>query len=603
MINSEQQIFDPRIKLDEESGKKPVVWCAQSVEWAKEAVYRGQPLSRSPFFEGDPFRRRGNIVYEYSDYELSEWSKCAEDFYYFLQYCKIKIGDGTYGNFSLRDYQYQQIEDLLDNKYCIFGWSRQSGKTVGLSLYILWKILFNRNYGAAILANKSATSGEVLTKIKNIFVNLPFFLQGGVLGWNGGTIYLDNESKVFTGPTTLDALNGKTCTLLYIDEFAFCYTGKNKIAKQKEFLANALPVISSQAEGQCVISSTPNGKEYFYEIFDNSMKGLNDWKGSIVKWFQIPERTIEWAKREIRTITLDKFKVQYEVSFDVTSESLLSSRTMKRLALSKRYFGNDVYEDILSNYNQFLYFDPDIDIDFENDFFILSVDIAEGLKKDYSVIQILRLEYSTKTGEFYYRQVGMFRSNEIGVEDLADVACEIFMVLNQDNTRILVEQNTYGDLFFAKLKLNDWADIPYESILKFKRSADTDKKFSGLRINGTTRDIAVKSFKSMMDTNKLIVTESQTLQEIENFQKNAKGKYSASIGHDDTVTPLTNFSYFIQLADNQLTNWLEDYAEFFGIILDANELSIAAKTQALLDDDVPTDLSKFDKRTLEILGL
>ena len=130
----QHQVYDPRIPIDEESGKKPIVWCSKSVELARDAVYKGQQLFRTPFFEGDPFRRRGNIVYRYSDRELDEIVKCSEDIYYFIHtYCKIKLKDGKPGSFKLRPYQYQQVEDLLNNSYILLAWSRQSGKTIGIS--------------------------------------------------------------------------------------------------------------------------------------------------------------------------------------------------------------------------------------------------------------------------------------------------------------------------------------------------------------------------------------------------------------------------------------------------------------------------------------
>jgi hypothetical protein len=605
MTTVSQQIFDPRIQLDEESGKKPVVWCAQSVQWAKDAVYKGQPVSRSPFFEGDPFRRKGNLVYDYSDEEIEEIVKCSTDIYYFLhKYCKIKSKDGSYQSFRLRDYQYQQIDDLLNNKYVILGWSRQSGKTVGISLYLLWRLLFFPDFGVALLANKGKTSGEVLSKIKSMYLNLPFFLQAGILGWNGGTVVFDNDSKVFCGPTTEDSINGVSVNIIYIDEMSYCFSGRNKYEKQKDFIANALPVISSIENGQCVISSTPNGKDYFYELFDGAMKGANDFKASIVKWFNIKERTQQWADEQIRIIGIDKFRIQFEMSFDTTSESLLSSRTVKRINSWKKTFRNDLYEDILSNYEQFLSFDPGIDIDFENDFILLSIDIAEGLKRDYSVIQILRLEYNGQNNEFFYRQIGLFRSNELGVEDLADVTCELFNAFNPDYTKVLCELNTYGELFFTKVQLNVEYEIPVESILKFKRNAENESKVRGLRINSSTREIAVKSFKTMMDTIKLIIRDSVTITEIENFQKNSKGKYEASIGHDDTVTPLTNFSYFIQLADSQLSNWLDDFCEVYGVVTDDQELSALAKTQALLDDELTAIPDKnIDALVKQILGI
>ena len=98
-----------------------------------------------------------------------------------------------------------------------------------------------------------------------------------------------------------------TANILYIDEFAFVGQGANKIEFQKEFLANANPIISSQEDGQILISSTPNSKDYFYELFDGAMKETNAWKGQKVVWYQAEHLTESWAKKEIASIGLDKF--------------------------------------------------------------------------------------------------------------------------------------------------------------------------------------------------------------------------------------------------------------------------------------------------------
>lgn len=602
----QHQVYDPRIPVDEESGKKPIVWCSKSVELAREAIFTGQQLYRSPFYEGDPTRRKGNLVFRYTDDEINEIVKCSEDIYYFIHtYCKLKQKDGKYGHFKLRNYQYQQIEYLQNNKYVIVNWSRQSGKTSGFILDTLWRLLFETEYAVAILANKAPTSGEVLSKLKNVYLGLPFFLQAGILGWNGSRIAFDNKSRIQTAPATLDALNSLSCSRILIDEFAFIGRGRNKREFQKEFLANALPVISAIENGQCIISSTPNGKDYFYDLVNGAAKGTNEFKLSTVKWYQIPGRTVEWAKREIGVIGLDKFKIQYECSFDTTTESLLDSQTMQRLERNKTTFVAADFDGFLSRFEEHLRIHPDVEIDFDNDFIIISVDIAEGLKQDYSVAQIFRLEYDENRHDLIFRQIGIWAANDVGVEEFADVTAELFNNFNPDTTKLLIEKNTYGDLFMTKMKLNVEYEVPQESILKFKRNADDVKLTKGLRVNAQIRDMAVKAFKSLMDARKYIITEDTTITEIENFQKNAKGKYAASIGHDDRVTPITNLSYFIQLGDVQYRNWIEDFMEYNGYIIDENELESLMRLNTLTDseyDDIDESaFSDVDPTTAEYM--
>lgn len=598
------QHYDPRPKtsVDSEESLSGIIWSSQSMQWALDSIKLGQKLPHSPFYEGNVDLRKGNLVFQYSEWEYEEIIKCSTNIVYFIEtYCKVKRPDGKIGNIKLRPYQFKQIQDYLDFDEIILGWSRQSGKTIGTALYILWAMIFNADKQTALLANKSGTSKEVLDKVKGIYKHLPFFLKPGILGINNSVLAFDNGCTIYTGPATLDALNGKTCNLLYIDEFAYVGKGKNKIEYQKEFLANAKPVLSSQKDsGLCklIISSTPVGKEYFFKLFSDAMIGKNKMKASKVCWWEIPGKSIQWAKDEIATMGISKFKVQYEMSFDVHAETLLDSRTMKRLMVRKKSFKPDMF-DVLSNYENYLMFDPEVEIDTEFDVFCLSVDIAEGLGQDFSTIQILRLDFDEEKYTFNYTQVGMFACNTISIEDFAVVTRELFHTLNPEYSKLLVEQNTYGDYFFKCLNDDESEEeIPIEAICKFKRSSDAEHKTKGLRTNKEIKKIAVKSFKSITDMNQLIVKEETTISEIENFQKTAKETYEASVGHDDKVTPLINFAYWVNLKENEYQFWVEEFCELNGIDYSAenkpsNDFKRKIKEEEIDEALLPDDVKEF----------
>lgn len=567
-IQQAYQFYDPRQMKDEDKERASIIWTSQSVDWALEMYRNGQKPGHSPFYEGKIELRKGDLVFQYTDEETDEVRRCRRNIVYFIEkYCRVKRPDGKVGPIKLRRYQYKQLKDFLENDEIILGWSRQSGKTIGTALYIIWCMMFNTDKHTAILANKSKTSGEVLSKIKEIYKNLPFFLKAGIKGWNTSTISLDNDCKIYTGPTTSDALNGRTCNILYIDEFAYIGKGKNKIEIQKDFLANAMPVLSSQKmSGLCklIISSTPVGKEYFYELFDKAWKKQNSMKASKVCWWEIPDKDLAWAKNEISKIGIVKFKQQYEMSFNVHAKTLLDIKTMRKLSKRKITFKSNEF-DILSNHEEFLFFNDKVEL-LESDIFCLTVDIAEGLRQDYSIIQILRLnlDENQKDG-VAFEQVGYFASNEIPIEDFAKVTAELFTAFNPEKSKLLVEANTYGDYFFKCFDGLEEFDIPMESICKFKRSADAKTATRGLRTNSQVKKIAVSSFKKLTDAAVLEILSEDTVKEIENFQENEKGNYQASIGHDDHVTPLINFSYWVTENALEYRSWIEEFFEDLGI--------------------------------------
>jgi len=49
----------------------------------------------NPFHENDPELRKGNILFEYTEWELEEIKKCAEDVVYFAnKYCHVMTDEG-----------------------------------------------------------------------------------------------------------------------------------------------------------------------------------------------------------------------------------------------------------------------------------------------------------------------------------------------------------------------------------------------------------------------------------------------------------------------------------------------------------------------------
>ena len=76
------------------------------------------------------------------------------------------------------------------------------------------------------MANKAATSKEILHRIKNSYQNLPKFLQQGVLEWNKNSIELENGSRIFASSSSASNIRGQSINVLYLDE---CLTGNNLI--------------------------------------------------------------------------------------------------------------------------------------------------------------------------------------------------------------------------------------------------------------------------------------------------------------------------------------------------------------------------------------
>ena len=101
-----------------------------------------------------------------------------------------------------------QVED--ESHMFLFGnWMIPTHNTTTVGCcYLLHKVLFNQNMSIAILANKLNTAREILSRIREAYEHLPWWLQQGILEWNKGSIQLENGSKILASATSSSAIRG-----------------------------------------------------------------------------------------------------------------------------------------------------------------------------------------------------------------------------------------------------------------------------------------------------------------------------------------------------------------------------------------------------------
>ncbi len=171
----------------------------------------------NPFHENDPELRKGNILFEYTEWELEEIKKCAEDVVYFANtYCHVMTDEGI-RQILLRDYQIQILNQYQHHRKNVFVSPRQSGKTITSSIFLLWYLLFNFEKNAMIMANIGDTAAELMDKIKVIMKGLPFFLKPGLVVYNVMTMKFDNGCRIMAKTTTKTSSIGYTIHMLYMD--------------------------------------------------------------------------------------------------------------------------------------------------------------------------------------------------------------------------------------------------------------------------------------------------------------------------------------------------------------------------------------------------
>lgn len=293
------------------------IYTTELIKEIDEKENRGESISRYDkiYFQNNHGVRKAGIDFAMTSDEVEEYIKCKLSIYYFAEhYCKIKFEDGHIGQMELREYQKEILKLYTENRYSILMSSRQVGKTISAVIFILHMVLFQKNKGIMIVANKMEIVKEIIRKIKNIYKLLPFFMKTGVTNWNEKYLCFENGSRIQSQSRTKEPAIGHTIDLLYIDEFA-------KIPDNiiRSFYFSILPTILSNENSKIIITSTPDGYNLFYELLRNAElpnehPDKNAFVAKRVYWWEVPGR------RDTKI----KFHGKALEKYDISSYSVLN---------------------------------------------------------------------------------------------------------------------------------------------------------------------------------------------------------------------------------------------------------------------------------------
>lgn len=568
-----KQFEDPK---DNDSSR--IVWTAEKVQKAIESIELGYQVAHAPFYEGDIAYRKGNTVYDYSKEEVEEIKRCAKDIVYFAnKYCHAMTDEGV-RKIILRPYQEEMLRQYQENRWNVTLASRQIGKTICSGIFIAWYSLFNFDKNAMIMSNKGATTKEILMKAKHIYENLPFFLKPGIMKKDVMEMRFDNGCRVIGQNTTKTGGISFTIHLLYLDEFAHIMP-----SIINPFYENVYPTLSSSKISRVIITSTPNGYNKFHDIYQNAVDGNNEYAPFRVDWWQVPGRDEKWKEQEVANLgSIEAFNQQYGNQFLSSSSLLLSSIEMKKVKNSEKEFvfrELDALDDLGIDYSS-LRWDPDIDVDMldgNQDFYLFSIDLAEGVGKDYTVINIFKIlpmdvkdhrdlvSPSDITDFFKLEQIGLFRSNLHSLKDFSMILYELCVeIFDQENLRLIIEYNAFGQEVINNLialypTRNDFDE---ETIVRYSHRVGSKIKKPGIKVNRDNKRILTTKVKNYIRTSRMILKEPNTVSEAAMFSRNENGTYSAQTGNDDCMMTVVNACSFFDTVDySETVEELFDYIE------------------------------------------
>jgi hypothetical protein len=480
--------------------------------------------------------KAAGVVVNFTQADIQEYIKCSQDPVYFVDnYCYIVTLDAGLQQFKLYDCQKEKIETIHNNRKVIIMEGRQQGKTTVAAAYILWYTLFQASKNVAILANKASTAREILSRYQLMYENLPLWMQQGVTTWNKGDVELENGSKVFTAATTAAGIRSKSVNLLYIDEAAII---PNTVAEQ--FFTSVYPTISAGTTSKILITSTPLGYNHFWKFWNDAENGRNDFVPLFIPYNRIPGRDEAWAEEQRKQLGELKFTQEVLCKFLGSSLTLVDASTIAKLSPDEVIHSKDGLD--LTEFPK------------KGHQYVIIADIAKGVGGDYSAFVIIDMTDAP------YRMVGKYRNNRINPVLYPNVIHKV--ATDYNDAYVLIEINISEQVAYI---MHD--ELMYENIIFVNRTAMgqvVSGGFGGGKVQfGVNTDKKVKrvgchNFKAMIEENKLIVNDIDTISEISTFIE-VNGQYKADEGyHDDLVMPLVLFgwlttnSYFKELSTKDI---------------------------------------------------
>jgi hypothetical protein len=527
---------------------------------------------------GNPNLKRTNVPVNFTPEQVEEYVRCSNDPVYFMKkYIMIVTVDSGLKPFAMYPFQEEMVKTIKANRFCIAKMPRQCGKSTCVISDICHEALFKPNQNIAILANKQSIAKLHMDRLKTAYEYLPKWLQQGVKEWNKYSIEFENGSKIIAAATSPSAIRGGSFNYILLDEFAHI---PNNIAE--EFYSSVYPTISSGKTTKLVIISTPNGLNMYYKLWTEAVEKRSDFVYVDVHWSDVPGRDENWRDQQVKNTSEDQFRKEHECEFIGSTNSLIAAAKLKTLTFITPEFTNaeglKVYRKPITVIEK-----PE-----NSHLYVMTVDTSRGVGLDYHAFAVMDIS------QMPYQVVATFRNNTLSPLIFPNVINAVGKQYN--DAFILIELNDIG----AQVSDILHNDFEYENLLvssiRGRKGQTLDGGFGkadnqrGVRTTAAVKKLGCSVFKSMVETDKLVLNDYDIIRELVSFVSNSKG-YAADTNHnDDLVMCLVLFGWL------STQNYFKDLTN-----MDIRKSLFDEKMKHLDDETLP--LGFFDDGSLQSSGI
>ncbi len=503
---------------------------------------------------GNPNLKKVNTPVEFTEEQILEYQKCANDPLYFMEkYIQIVSLDDGLVPFKMYGFQKKIVETIHNNRFTICKLPRQSGKSTTTISYLLHYALFNANSNIALLANKSSTARDILSRLQLAYENLPKWLQQGVINWNKGNIELENKSTIVAAATSSSAIRGGSYNIIFLDEFAFVPTN---IAEM--FFSSVYPTISAGKNTKMIIVSTPYGMNQFYKLWVDAENKRNDYIPIEVHWSEVPGRDEDWKEQTIRNTSPEQFQQEFECEFLGSVNTLISPAKIKTMA----------YLNPIKTSGSIEMFEAPI----KDHTYVATVDVSRGVDKDYSAFVVFDVT------KMPFKVVAIYKNNEIKPFVFPNVIEQVCKGYN--HAHILTEVNDIGQQIAEALQF----EIEYDNILmttqKGRAGQVLGAMFSGrgssmgVRMTKQIKRIGCANAKTLIEGDKLLINSFKIIEEMSTFAKRGQSWQAEDGSNDDLMMCLVMFG------------WLSNQPYFKELTNTNARLKMYQEQQNLIEQDI-----------------
>jgi hypothetical protein len=513
--------------------------------------------------------------------QLKEYARIIKDTPYALR-TYLQTYDNTQKKYVPMDLfpdQLQLIQDYEDYNENITKKYRQAGVTTVTAAWLSKKLQLakpDEPERVLIIANKRDTAIEMANKVRNFLEQWPEWLNVGFSPDKNSEsrFRLNNGCEVKAVATSADALRGYTPTVLVFDEAAYIEAGE-------DFWAASMASLSTG--GKIILISTPNGYDpIYYGVYDQSLRGLNDFHITDLRWFKDPRYTkdLVWVKcndichymlnreqynddevvlREFdmsnyRKIEEDGYK-PFSSWFESMSKKFKYDRRKIAQELECDFLGSgdgvipgDIQENIAKNmirvpfekYMQGTFWHWKEPV--QDHRYIMGVDVSRGDSEDFSSINIIDFDEREQVAEYI---------GKIPPDDLAAIAYKwgvlynAFIVVDITGGMGVATSRKLQELNYKNLYIDG---INTQNIWEYNKKAMD--KIPGLNFNNKRTQI-VAAFEEQLRKG-FMVRSSRLLNELNTFvYMNGRPDHMKG-AHDDAIMSMSMALYAGDICFNQL---------------------------------------------------